>query len=111
LLSRLLGRVQQDTSTASFYRIYIFFVVNWTTAFRNELEYFCTSHPDWAISALPDPADPNPLRYAILAVLTHLICDSFNRCIELGLPRDALAIILDFEELKARPKVYEQPPN
>jgi hypothetical protein len=29
----------------------------------------------------------------------------------LGLPRDAPAIIEDFEELKARPKVYEEPPE
>jgi len=39
------------------------------------------------------------------------MCDSFNRRIELGLPRDAPAIIEDFAELQARPKVYEEPPE
>jgi len=39
------------------------------------------------------------------------MCDSFNRRIELGLPRDAPAIIEDFSELQARPKVYEEPPE
>jgi hypothetical protein len=39
------------------------------------------------------------------------MCDSFNRRIGLGLPRDAPAIIEDFEELGARPKVYEEPPE
>ena len=39
------------------------------------------------------------------------MCDSFNRRIGLGLPRDAPAIIEDFEELQACPKVYEEPPE
>jgi len=51
------------------------------------------------------------VRYTILAVLTQLMCDSFNHRIELGLPRDAPAIIEDFAELQARPKVYEEPPE
>ncbi|KAK7044148.1 hypothetical protein VNI00_007868 [Paramarasmius palmivorus] len=102
-----------DTSIASFYRIYIFFVLDWNIAFRNELEYFCTSHPDWSISSLPDPgaATTDPLQYTILAVLTRLMCDSFNRRAEMGLPRDAPAIIEDFEEVQARPKVYEESPE
>ena len=39
------------------------------------------------------------------------MCDSFNRRIGLGLPRDAPAIIENFEELQTRPKVYEEPPE
>ena len=39
------------------------------------------------------------------------MCDSFNRRIELGLPRNPPAIIEDFSELQARPKVYEEPPE
>jgi hypothetical protein len=71
------------------------------------------------VVCLPDPAgagandsdDSNTLRYTILAVLTQLMCSSFNRRIELGLPRNAPAIIEDFEELQARPKVYGDPPE
>ncbi|KIJ57805.1 hypothetical protein HYDPIDRAFT_171532, partial [Hydnomerulius pinastri MD-312] len=95
----------------SFYRIYEFFVLDWNVAFRNELEYFCCSHPDWSVCDLPDPEDHDPLRYAVLAVLTRLMCTSFNRRVELGLPRDAPPIIEDFEELQARPKVFERPPE
>jgi hypothetical protein len=102
---------QPDTPEVALYRIYEFFVLNWNVAFRNELEYFCCSHPDWSVSALRDPADPDPVRYAILAVLTKLMCEAFNRRIEMGLPRDAPAIVIDFEELEARRKVYERPPE
>jgi hypothetical protein len=111
IISRLSGNRPPDSPSASFYRIYEFFVLGRTTAFRNELEYFCCSHPDWSVSALPDPADPDPTRHAVLAVLTQLMCASFNRRIELGLPRDAPAIIIDFAALRARPKVYERPPG
>jgi len=111
-LSRLFRNRNQDTPSASFYRIYQFFVLHNTIKLRNELEYFCCSHPSWSIASLPDPADSfEPVRYIILAVLTQLMCDSFNRRIELGLPRDAPAIIQDFSELQARPKVYEEPPE
>lgn len=51
------------------------------------------------------------MRYTILAVLAQLMCDAFNRRIELGLPRDVPAIIEDFEELQARPKVNERSPG
>ena len=101
-LCRLFRSNSQDTPTASFYRIYQFFVLHDNINLRNELEYFCCSHPKWSVSCLPEPGayDSNPLRYTILAVLTQLMCDSFNRRIGLGLPRDAPAIIEDFEELQ-----------
>ncbi|EFI28334.1 hypothetical protein CC1G_13863 [Coprinopsis cinerea okayama7 len=123
LLPRSRTTVNQDTAAACLYRIYTFFVLHDTVAFRNELEYFCRSHPEWAVSSLPDPSasddgpgssDPSndeQVRYTILAVLTRLMCDAFNRRIDLGLPRDAPAIIEDFEELQARPKVHESPPE
>ena len=103
--SRLLGRNRPDTSSLSFYRLYVF---------REELEYFCCSHPDWAISSIPEPVDDanrDPVRRVILAVLTQLMCDAFNRRIEYGLPRDAPPIITDFPELAARPKVFEETPE
>jgi hypothetical protein len=60
---------------------------------------------------LPDPVDPDPFRYAALAVLIHLICGAFHRHIDLGLLRDSLAIVEDFEALQARPKVHDRPPQ
>lgn len=126
LLSQLLLRrrmTAHDTPSASFYRIYTFFVLHDNIAFRNELEYFCRSHPEWPVSSLPLPCTSNDdgpglndshdevVRYTILAVLARLMCDAFNRRVELGLPRDAPAIIEDFEELQARRKVYEEVPD
>lgn len=113
LLSRLSRTYNHDTPSASFYRIYQFLVLHDNTNLRNELEYFCCSHPSWSLSSLPEPADPSgdPVRYIVLAALTQLMCDSFNRRIELGLPRDAPAIIEDFSELQSRPKAYEEPPE
>ena len=101
----------EDTPSASLYRIYEFLVVDWNTQLRNELEYFCCVQPSWSVSDIPDPADPDPLRYAILAVITKLMCIAFNRRIDLGLPRDAPAVIEDFEELAARPRRHEHPPS
>ncbi|KAF8335374.1 uncharacterized protein EI90DRAFT_3048094 [Cantharellus anzutake] len=114
LLSRLLGGSYPDTPSASFYRLYEFFILDWNVQFRNELEYFCCAHPGWAVSSLPDPAyadDADPVRLAVLAVLTQLMCAAFNRRIATGLPRDAPAIVLDFSELEARPKVFEETPD
>ena len=114
LFSRLLGRTHPDTPSASLYRLYEFFILDWNIKFRDELEYFCCSHPDWAISSIPEPADdddPDPVRRVILAVLTQLMCDAFNRRIEYGLPRDAPPIVTDFAELAARPKVFEETPD
>lgn len=79
----LLSPPSSDTPSASFYRLYQFFVIDWTVQFRNELEYFWTrSQPDWALSALPDPYPNNKpktgaatdtdeaLQYAIMAGLS-----------------------------------------
>jgi len=102
----------KDSASASFYRIYQFIILGQNIQMRNELEYFCCRHPDWAIESLPDPADhAEPSRYAALAAITHLMCDSFNRRIELGLPRDAPPIVEDWEELARRPKVLERVPS
>ena len=110
--SALAPRVLSDTTSASLYRMYEFLVADWTTQLRNELEYFCCEQPSWAVFNIPDPMDhADPLRYAILAVLTKLMCVAFNRRVDHGLPRDAPAIIEDFEEIAARPKVYERPPE
>ncbi|KAJ7724711.1 hypothetical protein DFH07DRAFT_854579 [Mycena maculata] len=97
-----------DTGVACFYRIYEFAAIHNDILFRNEIEYFC--HKRWPISSRPDPCDPDPERVAFLAALTYILCDSFNDRIQRGLPRDAPAIILDFEALRSQPKILERPP-
>lgn len=100
----------EDTPSASLYRMYEFLIADWTVQLRNELEYFCRERSYWRVCDIPNPSDSDPLRYAVLGVITKLMCISFNRRIDLGLPRDAPAIIEDFEELAARPRVHECPP-
>ena len=51
-----------------------------------------------------DDANPGP-------VLTQLMYDAFTQRIEYGLPREAPPVILDFAELAARPKVFEETPK
>ncbi|KAI9842910.1 MAG: hypothetical protein M1837_006742 [Sclerophora amabilis] len=98
-----------DTPLASLYRLYVDVVDDFTIELRNEIEYFF-SQSSWRVAAIPDPKDPDPARYAILSVLPHLLVPAFNRLIARGLPRDAPAIIMDFEDLERRPRVLEDVP-
>ncbi|KDQ10993.1 hypothetical protein BOTBODRAFT_97703, partial [Botryobasidium botryosum FD-172 SS1] len=107
-----------DTPSASFYRLYQFFVIDWIIQFQNDLEYFW-GQSTWALSNLPDPGlgcDGLPeqeakIRKAIMAGLTHIMEMAYNRLISRGLPRDASAIVEDWAELKSRPRVLERIPK
>jgi hypothetical protein len=99
-----------DDSLSSLYRLYHFVIIDDTIELRNELEFFFNK-ADWAVNQIPDPQDTNVERYVILAVLTSLIIRAFNRLIAKGLPRDAPAILVDFEALAERPKVLETVPS
>lgn len=99
--------------TASLYRMYEYLVIGYITGLRTEIEFFF-NQPTWAVSAIPDPQDPDPERYAILAVLPIYLVTAFNRLIEKGLPRGSPAIIAGPKaeaELRARPRVLEQTPE
>lgn len=104
---------QGATPTASLYRMYEYLVVGYIVGLRTEIEYFF-NQPSWAVSAIPDPGDPDPKRYAILAVLPYYLVTAFNRLIERGLPRGSPAIIAgDAAEdaLKRRKVVLEKEPS
>jgi hypothetical protein len=96
-----------DTPLSSLYRLYHFIVTDDTTELRNELEFFF-NRAQWPVNAIPDPKDTNPQRYAILAVLTALMCRAFNRLIEKGLPGNAPPIVHDFEALATQPRILEE---
>ncbi|KAK4238324.1 hypothetical protein C8A03DRAFT_43924 [Achaetomium macrosporum] len=101
------------TPTASLYRMYEYLVLGYITGLRTEIEYFF-NQLSWAVSAVPDPVDPDAERYAILAVLPYYLVTAFNRLIERGLPRGSPAIIAGAaaeEELRAREVVLEQEPS
>jgi len=79
---------------------------------RNEIEYFFRRYT-WPVRHIPDPADEDPMRYAVLACVPYLLVEAFNRNIELGLPRNTPAIMTDEEidEVQTRPKTYEEVPE
>ncbi|KAI0110319.1 hypothetical protein GGR51DRAFT_547591 [Nemania sp. FL0031] len=104
---------QGRTPKGSLYRMYEYLVVGFTIGLRSEIEFFF-NQPSWAVSAIPDPEDSDPQRYAILSVLPYYLCKAFNRLIERGLPRGSPAIIAGDEmerELRARPVVLEEEPE
>ena len=45
---------------------------------------------------------------AVMAGLTRIMKLAYNRLISLGLPPDAPAIVVEWDELKARPRVLEK---
>lgn len=100
-----------NTPTASLYRMYEYFVTGFMNGLRTEIEWFFNR--PWPVSDIPDPQDPDPQRYAILAVLPYYLTIAYNRLIERGLPRAAPAIItLEMEDrLKALPRVLENEPS
>lgn len=93
--------------------MYEYLVVGYTIGLRSEIEFFF-NQPSWAVKDIPDPEDPDPARYAILAVLPQYLTVAFNRLIERGLPRGSPAIIAGIEAekaLKARPVILEEIPQ
>lgn len=118
LFSRLTSFVRpsappEDSAQACFYRLYVFFVLDDVTRFRNELEYFW-NRADWPLASLLDPGqegEGGEVRKAVLAGLTRIMQRAFNRLLEMGLPRDAPAIIDDFEALRLQPKELQKLPG
>jgi hypothetical protein len=81
--------------------MYEYYVVGFDIGMRSEIEFFY-NQPTWLVSALPDPADPDPQRYAILAALPYYLVMAFNRLALRGLPRGSPAIISQEEEERLR---------
>lgn len=93
--------------------MYEYIVYGYTLGLRTEIEFFFNK-PDWKVSEIPDPADPDPKRYAILSVIPHLLTKAFNRLIKRGLPRGSPAIIMgdeELDELASRPRILETVPS
>lgn len=103
---------QQDNSLYSLYRLYEALVLDDNIGLRNEIEYFWRRH-SWSLCDIPDPHDDDPARYAVLACIPHLLVLAFNNNIELGLPRDAPAIMTQdqVDECRRREKKWEKVPE
>ncbi|KAI9848759.1 MAG: hypothetical protein M1837_006846 [Sclerophora amabilis] len=108
----LAPRGEEETPLCSLYRLYEHVVLDRHIGLRNEIEYFWNQHT-WAVSEIPDPADDDPARYAMLACIPHLLVIAFNNNIELGLPRDAPAIMThaEMEAIRKREKIFERVPE
>lgn len=89
-----------DTPFSSLYRMYEYILNDLVIGYRNEIEYFCNKGTlpipkpgdrgtiSWLVRDIPDPCDPDPARYAVLAGITHFLVSAFNRRIGDGLSRD-----------------------
>lgn len=91
-----------DTPLRCLYRIYEYIMNCMQIGYRNEFEYFCNRGTlpvampgdsentiSWLVSDIPDPQDPDPARYAILAGITELLVTAFNkRIITYNISRD-----------------------
>jgi hypothetical protein len=80
---------KRDTPTRSLYRMYENLSANLFPRLGLEVEYFYFhTEPRWALEAIPDPKDEDPVRYAILASLVEALAGAFNWRLSLGLLRD-----------------------
>lgn len=87
----------RDTPMRSLYRLYEFMVSGEYSPIGQETEYFWYQ-PSWALDPIPDPADPYPIRYDILACLVEELVTAFNWRLSLGMRRDGKHILRECDE-------------
>ncbi|KAG8763981.1 hypothetical protein FRC11_007031 [Ceratobasidium sp. 423] len=78
----------RDTPIRSLYRLCVSVCAQDHNEIMLESQYFWR-HSDWAIHDIPDPRDPDPVRYAMLASMVEELVDAFNYKIGLRLRRGA----------------------
>lgn len=79
----------RDTPVRSLYRIYEAMAARECNAIGPEVEYFWyQARTSWAVRSIPDPCDPDPVRYAILACIAEELAKAFNWRLSLGMRRD-----------------------
>ncbi|KFY09983.1 hypothetical protein V492_05261 [Pseudogymnoascus sp. VKM F-4246] len=101
-----------DTPLMTLYRLYEYILLDQNIGMRNEIEYFW-NQDKWAVCEIQDPEDDDPVRYAVLSCIPHLLVAAFNRNIKLGLPRDAPPIMTNdqIDEFRNREKKFETVPE
>ncbi|KAH9487106.1 hypothetical protein JR316_0001174 [Psilocybe cubensis] len=77
----------RDTPLRSLYRLYETVVADNEDEMMQESQYWFHRQTDWLLADIPDPQDPDPIRYAILASLTDALVLSFNYKIKYGMRR------------------------
>ncbi|CAG7968720.1 unnamed protein product [Penicillium salamii] len=100
----------RDTPLRSIYRLYELHLADKYALIGWETEYFFF-RPDWKLVDIPDPKDPDPIRYAILASITEEILDAFNWRLSLGLRRNGEKVLREDEGDPWPPFTPEELPN
>lgn len=77
----------RDTPLRSIYRLYELYLADHYALMGWETEYFFF-RPDWKLKDIPDPKDPDPLRYAVIASIVEELHEAVNWRLSLGLRRD-----------------------
>ncbi|EEH11521.1 conserved hypothetical protein [Histoplasma capsulatum G186AR] len=80
-----------DTPLRSLYRMYEAAMAgdSMNAVIGYEVEYFWYhSEHSWQLERIPDPKDPDPIRYAILACLVESMPEAFNFKLSKGMRRD-----------------------
>ncbi|KAJ0414257.1 hypothetical protein BJY00DRAFT_34991 [Aspergillus carlsbadensis] len=77
----------RDTPLRSVYRLYELHLADRYALMGWETEYFFFQ-PGWEIRDIPDPKDPDPLRYSILASIVEELHEAVNWRLSLGLRRN-----------------------
>lgn len=86
----------RDTPLRSLYRLYevVMSGEEQVVVIGYETEYFWyRDASSWDLSRVPDPRDPDPIRYAILACVVEALLKSFNWRLGLGMRRDGKHIL------------------
>ncbi|OBZ65521.1 hypothetical protein A0H81_14489 [Grifola frondosa] len=76
----------RDTPLRCLYRMYEWAMLGRGLQVGYETQYFWTQ-TSWKVQDIPDPKDPDPVRYAILASFVETMTICFNERIDLGLLR------------------------
>ncbi|KAJ5730755.1 uncharacterized protein N7483_005263 [Penicillium malachiteum] len=87
----------RDTPLRSIYRIYDLHLADQYGFMGYETEYFFF-HSDWRLRDIPDPKDPDPVRYAVVACIVEELQESLNWKLSLGLRRHGEQIIRERNE-------------
>lgn len=102
----------RDTPLRSVYRLHDALCADAQNYVMLEADYFWR-RADWRIKDIPDPKDPNPLRYAMLAAIVESMAECYNYKISLGLRRGAgvLSRAQDRANIMDPNKPFEDPPS
>ena len=79
----------RDTALCSLYRMVQDLCARDFIMMGYECEYFWYHHEDrWMLQGIPDPQEPDPVLYALLASMVEALVQAFNYKLALGLRRN-----------------------